>query len=78
MNIEEMKQHEWCISWSGGKDSTATVILCHEYGIPIKEHCPQLVKKIYDMIEMCDYSIDGLENRNTWVAQYLKDKETDI
>ena len=30
------------------------------------------------MIEMCDYSIDGLENRNTWVAQYLKDKETDI
>ena len=26
MNIEEMKQHEWSISWSGGKDSTATVI----------------------------------------------------
>ena len=246
MNIEEIKQHEWSISWSGGKDSTATVILCHEYGIPIKEiiyarmmydeeipatlpvmtdfvdnavkvfeswgykvrvvkgiktakqfidakykrskyeykngkpygvtafyrgfckftdvkkntiktvlnseyemigyasdevdrlhrltdkkcsimaelgikeqdtfeicrkynllsplydldinrdgcwfcpnagkierqyvneHYPQLVKKIYDMIEMCDYSIDGIENRNTWVAQYLKDKETGI
>ena len=45
MNIEEMKQHEWCISWSGGKDSTATVILSHEYGITIKEHYPQLVKK---------------------------------
>ena len=37
MNVEEMKNHEWSISWSGGKDSTATVILCHEYGIPIKE-----------------------------------------
>ena len=40
----------------------------------IKEHYPQLVKKIYDMIEMCHYSIDGLENRNNWVAQYIKDK----
>lgn len=243
MNIEEMRQHEWTISWSGGKDSTATVILCHEYGIPVKEiiyvrmmyndefpatlpvmtdfvdnavkvfeswgykvrvvksiktakqlieakynrsryedkngkfygvtafyrgfckftdvkmktisslsksdyemigyasdeldrlhrltdkkcsimaelgineqdtfeicrkynllsplydlgfkrdgcwfcpnaskferqyikdHYPQLVKKIYDMIEMCDYCIDGLENRNTWCAQYLKDRK---
>ena len=37
MNIEEMRQHEWTISWSGGKDSTATVILCHEYGIPVKD-----------------------------------------
>ena len=37
MSIEEMRKHEWTISWSGGKDSTATVILCHEYGIPIKE-----------------------------------------
>ena len=246
MNIEEMKQHEWSISWSGGKDSTATVILCHEYGIPIKEiiyvrmmydeelpatlpimtdfvdnaikvfeswgykvrvvksiktaeqiantvykrskyperngkrygissfcrgfckftgikqntiksvnsgeyemigyacdeiarlyrlvdnqssimaelgvteqdtfeicrkynllsplydldikrdgcwfcpnagklerqyvkeHYPQLVKKIYGMIEMCDYSIDGIENRNNWVAQYLKDRKENI
>ena len=30
------------------------------------------------MIKMCDYSIDGLKNRNTWVAQYLKDKKADI
>ena len=37
MAIEEMRKHEWTISWSGGKDSTATIILCHEYGIPIKE-----------------------------------------
>ena len=40
----------------------------------IKENYKKLVKKIYDMIEMCDYSIDGLENRNTWDAQYIKDK----
>ena len=46
MNIEEMKQHEWSISWSGGKDSTATVILCHEYGIPIKEII--YVRMMYD------------------------------
>ncbi len=245
MNIEEMRQHEWSIAWSGGKDSTATVILCHEYGIPvkeiiyvrmmyddeipatlpvmtdfvdnavkvfeswgykvrvvksiktakqlieakykrskyennngkcygvtalyrgcckftdvkmktiaylpkseyemigyasdevdrlhrltdkkcsimaeldikehdtfeicrkynllsplynlgfkrdgcwfcpntskierqyIKEHCPQLVKKIYDMIEMCDYSIAGLETKNSWVAQYYKDRRNE-
>ena len=37
MNIEEMKKYEWVISWSGGKDSTATIILCHKYGIPIKK-----------------------------------------
>lgn len=37
MNIEEMKQHKWIVSWSGGKDSTATIILMHENNIPIKE-----------------------------------------
>ena len=46
MNIEEMKKHEWTISWSGGKDSTATVILCHEYRIPIKEII--YVRMMYD------------------------------
>ena len=46
MNIEEMRQHEWSISWSGGKDSTATVILCHEYGIPVKEII--YVRMMYD------------------------------
>ena len=46
MNIEEMRQHEWTISWSGGKDSTATVILCHEYGIPVKEII--YVRMMYD------------------------------
>ena len=46
MTIEEMRNHEWSISWSGGKDSTATVILCHEYGIPIKEII--YVRMMYD------------------------------
>jgi hypothetical protein len=32
-----MRQHEWEVSWSGGKDSTATVILMHENNIPIKK-----------------------------------------
>ena len=40
----------------------------------VKEHYPELVEKIYEMIDMCDYSIDGIENRNHWVAEYLKDK----
>lgn len=34
--LEQLRERKWVISWSGGKDSTATVILCHKYGIPIK------------------------------------------
>lgn len=37
MTLDEMKKHEWIVSWSGGKDSTATIILMHENNIPIKE-----------------------------------------
>lgn len=37
MTIDEMKMHEWVVCWSGGKDSTATIILMHEAGVPIKE-----------------------------------------
>ena len=46
MSIEEMRQYEWSIGWSGGKDSTATIILCHEYNIPIKEIV--YVRMMYD------------------------------
>lgn len=46
MTIDEMRKHEWTISWSGGKDSTATIILCHENGIPIKEII--YVRMMYD------------------------------
>ena len=28
MTLEEMRKHEWAINWSGGKDSTATIIAC--------------------------------------------------
>lgn len=46
MNIEEMREHEWIVSWSGGKDSTATIILMHEHGVPIKEII--YVRMMYD------------------------------
>ena len=36
-SIEELKRHKWVIPWSGGKDSTATVYLCHQYNIPIEK-----------------------------------------
>lgn len=46
MTLEEMKQHEWIVSWSGGKDSTATIILMHENNIPIKKII--YVRMMYD------------------------------
>lgn len=36
MTLEEMRQHRWTVSWSGGKDSTATILLMRQYGIPIE------------------------------------------
>lgn len=46
MSIEEMRKHEWTINWSGGKDSTATIIACIKYGVPIKE--VNYVRMMYD------------------------------
>lgn len=46
MTIEEMKKHQWSVSWSGGKDSTATIILMHEYGVPIESIT--YVRMMYD------------------------------
>ena len=37
MSLEEMREHEWYVPWSGGKDSTATILLMLEYGIPIRQ-----------------------------------------
>lgn len=37
MTIDEMRKREWAIGWSGGKDSTATIIAAIKYGVPIKE-----------------------------------------
>lgn len=46
MTVDEMKGHEWSVSWSGGKDSTATIILMQEYGVPIKNIT--YVRMMYD------------------------------
>lgn len=46
MSIEEMKNRKWSINWSGGKDSTATVIACIKYDVPIKE--VNYVRMMYD------------------------------
>lgn len=37
MPLTEMRNHEWTINWSGGKDSTATIIACIKKEVPIKE-----------------------------------------
>lgn len=46
MTLEEMRNHEWHVAWSGGKDSTATIILMHENNVPIKEI--NYVRMMYD------------------------------
>ena len=46
MTIDEMRNHEWSVSSSGGKDSTATIILMHETNIPINEI--NYVRMMYD------------------------------
>ena len=46
MTLEEMREHEWVVSWSGGKDSTATILLMREHGVPIKEII--YIRMLYD------------------------------
>lgn len=48
MTLEEMREHEWLVGWSGGKDSTATVILMKEHNIPIKKIV--YVRMMYDSV----------------------------
>lgn len=64
--IDFFKSIVWNVSWSGGKDSTATIIKCHELDIPIQSiyyvdmrfnsdissHLPNDAVKIFEMIEM--------------------------
>lgn len=33
--VKELKKESWSVGWSGGKDSTATIIKMHECGVPI-------------------------------------------
>lgn len=82
MTIEEMRQHEWVISWSGGKDSTATIILCHEYGIPIKKIV--YVRMMYDenlpatlpvMTDFVDKTKEVFENWG-YPVEIVKGKQT--
>ena len=61
--LKEYYNHEWSISWSGGKDSTATVILAHQHNIPIKEiiyiemmfddKIPATLPVMKDFVEKC-------------------------
>lgn len=37
MTLEQLREHEWVVPWSGGKDSTATILLMVKYNIPIKK-----------------------------------------
>lgn len=48
---------EYNISWSGGKDSTASVILAHEHGIPVKNI----------------YTVDIMYDENTNACPFIQD-----
>ena len=70
MTLEEMRRHEWSINWSGGKDSTATIIACIKKNIPIKEI--NYVRMMFDdklpatlpiMTDFVDNCIDRFTNQ---------------
>lgn len=82
MTLEEMRQHEWSVSWSGGKDSTATIILMHENDIPIKDI--NYVRMMYDdnlpatlpiMTEFVDYAISVFKSWG-YKVNIIKSKHT--
>ena len=70
MTLEEMRQHKWHVSWSGGKDSTATIILCHEYGVPIEQ--VTYIRMMYDetipatLPVMTDFVDEAAETIRSW------------
>lgn len=89
ITIEEMKNHRWSVSWSGGKDSTATIILMHENDIPIQDI--NYVRMMYDenipatlpiMTEFVDRAIKTFEQwgykvnviKSKHTAKYYMDK----
>jgi 3'-phosphoadenosine 5'-phosphosulfate sulfotransferase (PAPS reductase)/FAD synthetase len=69
MSIDEMRQHEWDVSWSGGKDSTATLILMHENDVPVKrityvrmmydDSLPATLPVMNEFVEKAIRKIDG-------------------
>lgn len=58
------------ISWSGGKDSTASIILAHENDIPIRQinYCRIMWNKYIpaDLPEMYDFTEHAIEIFKTW------------
>lgn len=82
MTIDEMRQHEWVVSWSGGKDSTATIILMREHNIPIKKII--YVRMMYDdempatlpiMTKFVDKTADQLRAWG-YDVEFVKSKQT--
>ena len=65
MSLNEMKNYEWTINWSGGKDSTATIIACIKKEVPIKEinyvrmmfddELPATLPIMTDFVDSCIY-----------------------
>ena len=82
MTLEEMKLHKWRVSWSGGKDSTATIILMHENNIPIEKIV--YVRMMFDdelpatlpvMTEFVDRNIERLREWG-YEVEVVKSKKT--
>lgn len=69
MSLKEMMEHEWSVSWSGGKDSTATLILMHELGIPVRniiyvrmmfdEETPATIPVMTDFVDRAKKVFEG-------------------
>lgn len=70
MSLEEMREHEWDVSWSGGKDSTATLILMHENNIRVRQ--VTYVRMMYDDVlpatlpVMTDFVDRAIETLRSW------------
>lgn len=82
MKLEEMRKHKWRVSWSGGKDSTATIILMHENGIPIEKIVyvrmmfnDELPATLPIMTDFVDRTIDRLKEWG-YEVEVVKSKKT--
>lgn len=67
MTIDELREHKWIVPWSGGKDSTATILKMLEYKVPIERIV--YVRMMWDaetpatlpvMTEFVDHAIEKL------------------
>lgn len=84
MSLDEMRRHEWNVSWSGGKDSTATLILMHEHGVPVRQ--VTYVRMMYDDVlpatlpVMTDFVDRSIETIRSWGYEVVvvKSKKTAV